>query len=92
MDQLDHQSFMEGAIWELLLLSLFIGAPALIAVIWEKHKIHRKGHHIKEVRDEAAREGIIERRSNVRIIPPSEQKTRDDHIFNTVEEYRNDAD
>lgn len=48
----------QGAFAELALTSLVIGAPALIAVLWEKRA----------------------------------QKRKDDHIFKTVEEFRNELD
>lgn len=43
----------QGAFAELALTSLLIGAPALIAVLWEKRAQKRKDDHIFEVVEEA---------------------------------------
>jgi hypothetical protein len=48
----------DGAFAELALLSLILGGPALIAVLWERH----------------------------------DQKRKDDTIFQTVEEFRNELE
>jgi hypothetical protein len=83
-------SLAEYALIELWWVIVLLGLPALIAVLWEKHSQVKARKNAQQAIQKAAEQGLIERRSNVLPFIPT-QRSKDDHIFDVVQEYRNDA-
>lgn len=88
-------SFVESALVELLMVSIVLGGPILLAVFWERHNRSKQRKYNKKTIDLAAQQGYIERRhrnppNHVTIVPT--QASKDAKIFKTVEEYRNESD
>lgn len=84
----------EAALWELWWVVVMIGGPALLAVLWQARDRRKARKYTKRTIDLAAQTGYIERRreeppNHLKIIPS--QRTKDEAIFNTVEEYRNES-
>lgn len=84
-----------GAVYELWWVIIMFGGPALIAVLWERHKKNqaRKNEFRVVQWDQFQRvfqEGLTTGYYNQ--IDKQRQKRKDDQIFNTVEEYRDELD
>lgn len=84
-----------GAVYELWWVIIMFGGPALCAVLWEKHK-KRKARKDEwrvlsdwEAMGRAIQLGV--KTGHEDEVHRKRLSLRDDHIFKTVEEYRNDV-
>jgi len=84
-----------GAVRELWFVIIMFGGPALAAVLWEQHKKRKaRKNEWRVLTDWEAMGRVIQLGVNEGYedaVKKKRQALRDDHIFKTVEEYRNDT-
>lgn len=90
-----NSEFANGFLIELLWVLLILGGPILLAVVWQHYKSVKSRKNAARYIQIAAEQGLIDRRchpnrSNVIPFIPN-QRAKDQHIFDVVEEYRNES-
>ena len=75
------------ALTELFWVCLVLGTPVLIAIAWTKY--HERKRRMLEPRYIIFEDNIERLKQEYKA--KQRQKLRDDHIFNTVKEWRNDV-
>jgi hypothetical protein len=73
----------------LFLYVLIVSSPIIAAWMWKKHQDRKARLNMVRYITFTDLTSIQEARKAARTLEERRQKRRDDHIFNTVEEYRN---